>query len=894
MNKSNLILLYFFFTVLVSNSFEPLDVDFLKQKKEKKIVKPDEPPKPSQAPKKSEFPSFDKVIKDFELIPGLFDLYWDKDKNKFLISIEPEQFDKVYLANLTRKSGDGQYYDSGSQLWEFPYIFEKLSNTVQMVHVNTSFRADKSSAIYRSLENFSNSIVSTGKVVSMPHLETGAILIDATEMFLTDVSYVSQNRKGQYRFDKKNSFISDLQSFPTNTEIQMKLHFKSAKWTNSITLPNSHSMMHTYHISLLDIPNTDFKPRVADDRLGYFTTIYQDYTSTLKETPYVRYINRWNLKKKYPDREMSEPVEPIVYWLENTIPEEFRQAVKDGVLAWNKAFEKIGFKNAIVAKQMPDDATWHPGDARYNTIRWIVQPQRAYAVGPSRANPYTGEIYDADIRIAADFTRAFYREYDEFAVPVTSDDPISMWESEELNQHEHKCNYAENLQQQMILSWHSLTSQGYLNNSDSDLQDYIYQGLVDLVLHEVGHTLGLRHNFKASSIYTVEQLSDPKFTNQMGISGSVMDYHPVSLLDNGNSLFQIEPGPYDDWAIEYGYSQCSHTKGILPAVYQDNQIPINNENTCLESIANRSNEPYLAYGTDEDAFGLSSRGIDPLCNVWDIGKDPVEFYDKQLDLVQKLWENLIDDFEKKGSRFQKLRSVFSQGIGEYYSAYRTAAKFIGGIHFSRNHIGDPGQKNPLVVVSGDQQRKALQFINNRILHKNAFNFDQNLLNKLSPERYDDFNGYVWSMDRLDYPLHTIIKRIQSNALFSVFHPRRILRLQDNELRTLDSNPFTMVELFETVNTMIWEELDSGENINSYRRELQESYIDLMRVIVLDIYNTTTFPNDAKILARSNLKKTLKNIYFNLGHNTFDDYTKAHLENVAENIESIIEAKIDLN
>ena len=188
-------------------------------------------------------------------------------------------------------------------------------------------------------------------------LETGAILIDATEMFLTDISYVSQNRKGQYRFDKKNSFISDLQSFPTNTEIQMKLHFKSAKWTNSITLPNSHSMMHTYHISLLDIPNTDFKPRVADDRLGYFTTIYQDYTSTLKETPYMRYINRWNLKKKYPDREMSEPVEPIVYWLENTIPEEFRQAVKDGVLAWNKAFEKIGFKNAIVAKQMPDDAT---------------------------------------------------------------------------------------------------------------------------------------------------------------------------------------------------------------------------------------------------------------------------------------------------------------------------------------------------------------------------------------------------------------------------------------------------------------------------------------------------------------------------------------------------------
>ena len=896
MHRLYLIVIILITTLLISGAYDPLDIEFLKKqaKVEKKSINSTPMPKNPSQKKKTGLPSFEDAIKDFEEIPGLFTVYWDKDKNKFLMELTPSQLDKIYLANLTRKSGDAYYYDGGSMLWEFPFVFQRLNDIIQLVHINTSFRADESSAIHKSIDNnFSNSIIATGKIISDPHIETEAILFDANVMFVRDISYVSQQRQGKYRFDKNNSFVSDLQSYPENTEIQIKAHFTSAKWTDSYTLPNSHSMTHTYHISLLDMPNSDFTPRIADDRVGYFTTIYQDYTSTLRETPYVRYINRWNLQKKYPDQALSEPIEPIVYWLENTIPQEFRQAVRDGILAWNKAFEKIGFKNAIIAKQMPDDATWHPGDSRYNTIRWIVQPQSGYAVGPSRANPFTGELYDADIRISADFTRAFYREFDEFVTPVTTDDPISLWKLEE-EEHTQSCNYANHLHEQMILSWHSLVAQGHIENTQSALYKYVYQGLVDLVLHEVGHTLGLRHNFKASSIFSIEQLSDPSFTSAMGISGSVMDYHPVSLLDNGNTMFQTFPGPYDDWAIAYGYSTCPHSEAKLPAVYEDNKIFVQNESICLENIAKRSNEPYLTYGTDEDAFGLSSRGIDPLCNVWDMSSNPIAYYDQQLDLVQKLWDNLLQDFEKKGNRYQKIRSVFSQGIGEYWSASRTAAKFIGGIYFSRNHIGDPNQKMPLVVAEASKQREALSFINNRIFHKNAFNFDKDLLSKLSPERHEDFRGYVWRMDRLDYPLHSIIKSIQSNALYSVFHPRRILRLQDNELKAMDDDIFTMVELFNTVNSMIWEEVVLGENINSYRRELQKSHIDLLRVIMLDIYNITSFPNDAKILARSNLKSTLKNIYSVLTNTNLDEYTLAHLENAAEDIESILEAKINFN
>ena len=170
----------------------------------------------------------------------------------------------------------------------------------------------------------------------------------------------------------------------------------------------------------------------------------------------------------------------------------------------------------------------------------------------------------------------------------------------------------------------------------------------------------------------------------------------------------------------------------------------------------------------------------------------------------------------------------------------------------------------------------------------------NLLNKLSPERNDDFSDYVWRMDRLDYPIHTVIKRIQSGALYSIFHPRRILRIQDNELRVPNNDKFTVIELFSTVSSMIWEELDSEENINSYRRELQKTHINLLRVIALDLYNNTNFPNDAKTAAKANLRIILKKIYSNLSNNHLDNYTKIHLESIAEDIEDIFAARLTID
>jgi len=855
--------------IIYADPFEQLNIDFLKQHNQSYQTT-------NKKNKKEDLPPYRDIANELIKIEGLFDFFWDVKKNNLFISIKPQQLNITYLANITRQSGDAYYYDGSSMLDEFPFQFNRIANNIHLSHINLLFRANKEKAISKAIKNdFSNSIVAESKIVSLPHPETGAVLVNANKLFLKDHGYVSQHRNGKYNFDLKNSYFISIQSFVSNSELELSIHYKSSKETNAFTLPNSRSMSIKYHISLSTIPVNNFSPRIADDRVGYFTTIYQDYTNTMQETQYVRLINKWNLIKKNQHSLLSEPINPIIFWIENKVPEEFRSAVKEGIESWNIAFEKIGFKNAIIAKQMPDDATWNPADVRYNTIRWIIQPGSGYAVGPSRANPFTGELYDADIRISADFVRGFYKEFDEFVNPVTSDELTGLWINKDDSTYSGQCNYSNLLHEQMSIGWHKMITNNYIDGSDLEIKEYIDKGLIDLVLHEVGHTLGLRHNFKASSIFSIEQLSNKEFTKEFGISGSVMDYHPINLFDQGHTVFQTKPGPYDVWAIEYGYSEFNEYS----------------EKKELENIAAKSNHPLLTYGTDEDTFGRSSRGIDPLCSLWDLSNDPIGYYDNQLTLVNNLWDNLIYKFKVDGNRYQKIRSVFSQGVGEYIHAGISAPKFIGGIYFNRNHIGDPNEKYPFVLVPAIKQRDALDFIIKEIFNKDAFNFNPELLNMLSPERHEDFNDSVWKMDRIDYPIHRVVSRIHGYTLYSLFHPRRLTRIQDNELKTEEENQFTLQELFYKVNNSIWAELKDSEAINSYRRELQKTYVNMLSNI---LYSNFYFTNDAIALARINLSTTLKKIYDIIGSPKLDQYTKAHLQNTSNRIEKILNAKMQIN
>ena len=858
-----------------ADPYTDLNIDFLLNDTTKVQSK-----KPLKSKKKDGKKLFKNVIKDYQKIDGLFTIYWNDEKNKAFLAILPDQIEKIHLAGLTRQSGDGYYLDGSSMLDEYPFMFKQVGERVQFVNVNVKFRTDEDSPFRRSVERHtSNSILSSTKIESKPHPESGAILVDIGTLFIYDIEQINRKSQGIYSFDRKDSYFKDLKSFPFNTEIEIALHFKGKKGKYIYTLPSSTSVLINYHVSLSAIPETDYQPRLADDRVGHFVTIYQDYTDVRKISPYIRYVNRWNLEKKNPQAKISEPKKPIVYWLENSIPYELRDAVREGILAWNEAFEAAGFKNAVVVKQMPDDAEWDPADVRYSTVRWLFQPGSGYAVGPSRANPYTGELYDADIRISADFVRSFYREQTEFIAPILGQ--VSMdFESEEPTEEfsSEMCQYGDHLREEMASGWDAMTTTGVLKGTDEELQNYIHNGLVDLILHEVGHTLGLRHNFKGSSIYSIEQLSDPKFTRKYGISGSVMDYQPINVFD-GETFFQTKPGTYDYWAIEYAYKQPDRSG--------------HPEEKFLESIASRSTDPLLRYGTDEDTFGQSTRGMDPHSNAWDLTDDPMAYYQKRFEMSQELIELIPEYFEKTGEKYSKIRRVFGRGLRHYLGAARNIAKYIGGIHHSRHHIGDPGGDNPFSIVPAKKQREALNFILKNILAENAFNFDPDLLNKLAPEREWDFKGSVWRMSRIDYPIHDYVRFIQSGSIYRLHHPRIFARIRDNELKfPKGESIYTLTEHFQKITQSLWSELEQNNNINSFRRDLQKSHVNVLSIILLNKRNY--FHSDAVALARASLKILHGEIKESIETGYFDDYTQAHLSELANVIQSVYKAQTVIN
>ena len=850
-NKIRIIYLLFVLSIAFSQ-YDGFDYDFLKKEKEanqQKVI-----------PKKDSKNSFKNLIKDCAKKEGLFNYYWNKDQAKCYLVIDKSQLNQTFLLNLTRNTGDAYRYHGSAMMHEFPFSFRKIGSNIQMIAENVKFRAEKDSAIFKAINNnITESIFTTAKIEAFSELDS-LILIDVSKLFIFDFPGISN--RGKYILDKKNSYFEQINSFKSNSELDMVFHYKGKKSDYVFTLPNSSSMLHKYHLSISELPKNNYKPRLLDDRVGHFEVIYQDYSEMLSESPYVRYITRWNLEKKNPKAKFSQPKEPIVFWVENTVPLKFRKAFRDGALAWNKSFEKIGFKNAVVVKQMPDDADWDPADVRYNTIRWMIQPGNGIAVGPSRANPITGEIYDADVRVSSDWIRHYYNEYKIQVNPLL--DPISISDYDSINNTK-RCNYSFEKQNQTSFLWDYMVAKNFIEGSDEELDKFVYEGIVDLILHEVGHTLGLRHNFKASSMLSSEELSDPDLVSKYNITSSVMDYTPANIFDKGNHFFLTEPGPYDDWAIEYAYSTCDEFK---------------NEEKCLNNIISKSiDNPYLAYGTDEDADEC-----DPLISRYDMSSDPIEYYEIYLDMINDYWNILLDDSMIDGKSYNHIKNKFQQGLYEYFRASRHIYKFVGGIYYSRHHIGDI-EKDPFIVVDAKDQRRAIDFLDKYILSSEFFEFPPELLNKLAPTRLDDFEGTLWYMEQLDYPIHKMIKNLQTRTLNNLYSLDVISRVHNNELRfNVNQEIFTLFEMFDSMNNIIWLELKNRDSINSFRRELQSHHINLM----IKMFQDKKFPIDAQNLAL----KSIQTIYDIINNQDiseiYDNYTQLHLSNMKSKIEMALD------
>ncbi|TKJ33473.1 hypothetical protein CEE39_03830 [bacterium (candidate division B38) B3_B38] len=359
--------------------------------------------------------------------------------------------------------------------------------------------------------------------------------------------------KNPYSLDKSRTVWGKILAFPKNIELEVRYTITSSKPRFEPSVPDPRAFTLHVRYSISEVPvNNGYKPRLADDRVGYFFTKAYDYDRFELDGTVVRYINRWHLEKKDPKARVSEPKEPIVFWLENTIPVEYRKGLRDGILEWNKAYEKAGIKNAIVVKQMPDDAEWDPADIRYNTIRWVssLTGGGGGAFGPSWMNPFTGQILDADVVIFAPINFIF--SYNVFESPLSSlffDDgktllpgKISLW-------------YQDNI----LLGFErdfgilDMLARGKIKDIKDVPEEYMYDFLKFLSCHEVGHTLGLRHNFKGSTTIALQDLHNTKVTAKESIGNSIMEYLPSNVAPKGvkqGDYWQKTIGAWDYWVIE--------------------------------------------------------------------------------------------------------------------------------------------------------------------------------------------------------------------------------------------------------------------------------------------------------------------------------------------------------
>ena len=869
-----------------------------------------EPPKPVP---------FDQLVKGTKPLKGLFTLYRDEAAGKLYAEILPEQLNVNYLCTITMESGIGQggIY-GGMPLEDFLFTFRHVGNKLQFVVPNVFFRTRPGDPLQRSVKrSFSDSVLQALPIRST-HPKRKSFLVDLSPLFLSDLPGLSQSLSSTlgsaYTLDAGKSSFGPVQTFPLNVELESNYGFSgSAESTPPpllTALPNSKFFNLRVRYSLSHLPvNHHYRPRLADDRIGYFITAYQDFSDDSPKDPFVRYVQRWHLQKKDPKAPLSPPENPIVFWIENTVPLEYRDAVRDGALMWNKAFEQVGFKNAIEVRQMPDDAKWDPADVRYNTIRWLSSFDADFlGIGPSRVNPITGEILDADILIDASFARYAKEQYRSIeqsqqldAMPAlmkltgnprlcgygmgayflkqsmaAQPTPDTRRTLQRLG-HYDLC-YGMEAKQQLAVGAMSLSMLHNVTPRSAEMKQFVQSFLRSLIAHEVGHTLGLRHNFRGSAMLSPAELNNPEITHQKGLVASVMDYSAVNLAPQGatqGDYFTQRIGPYDEWAIAYGYTPVD---GLVPQ----------SETRLLEKIAGRAPEPALAYATDEDIYA----GLDPLTNPFDLSGDLLTYAPWQMENAQKMWQRLDQSAPTAGESFSDVRQKFDE-IFDYYFQYASfLTTYVGGQSFNRFKGGDVAGRLPFEPVPAEKQRQALALLQAHVFDANQFRFSPAFLNKLAPSRWMHW-GEEPEVFALDYPIHDRILLLQTVVLRELLQPDRLARLRDADLKTQSGQTFALPELFETLQTSIWQDVITPAEtlkLSSLRRGLQREYLKVLTGMVL---RKIPAPDDARTLAWYELKQlatVLDRVLPRQGKDA-DTETKAHLEETRDRIAKTLDAKL---
>lgn len=859
---------------------------------------------------KGPFKPWKDVLEDTRPISGFLTFHLKRD-NTLYLEIAPDQLEKPFGLAMFIGQGAGVFdlqqglTISNTQLMRL----HRVGDEVYLVQDNPRFTADEGSPMRRSMEgNVGRSIAAAFDVVSEQD-GTGHILVDATDFFVSDYAGMSRQLEFYYghkpiHLDGDRSYVSGVQAFPKNDELDVMLTYAAEEPPPSEGegLPDWRSVPVGIRYSMFALPEKPMQPRLADDRVGYFLTSVEDFSRDQQVDPFLRYVNRWRLEKKDPSAAVSEPVKPIVYYVDRSVPERYRKYVKEAIEGWNRAFRAAGFEHAIEARDPPDDSSWNAEDIRYSTIRWTAAYRMGYAIGPSNVDPRTGEILNADILISSEFLRAWRLTRDDLFPKVTELPdrrlpPVLAGRA---------CLEEAGVAQQLGVQVAALTAFGRMPPGDS-LPESIYGPAIREVLaHEVGHTLGLRHNFKSSAGTPYDRLQDTSFSRKNGLTLSVMDYAPVNISpdpDRQGDYWSPVVGSYDLWAIRYGYEPVfrQSPEGPLATSGELATTP-EEERAGLAKIAAESSDPMHLYGTDEDNW-LGPYALDPTTNAWDLGSDPLHYARDRVALVREVEPKLEDRLVQPGEGYPRLRLAIGHLLRERFNAVLPAVKYVGGVYVVRDHRGQPGARMPLRPVPAARQRAALQLLVEEVFAEDAFRFPPELLNRLAPDRWSD-----WSRDfirvPLDFPVHQVVAAGQGGLLDELLDPARLQRMIDNEARvSRPTEAFTVGDLLGALTSAIWSELGDASHaarpVDSFRRNLQRMYLDHLVGLLLpprveEDSEPTPVPEDARSLARLELSELSGRLGRALTSGApLDRETKAHFDESKARIDRALQASTTL-
>ncbi|HZW10021.1 MAG TPA: zinc-dependent metalloprotease [Phycisphaerales bacterium] len=973
-------------------------------------------------PKKGEsdeLPKFEDVSKDFRKVistaDGATSLYtiWVRDKDGQMLAELPRGYERQYhFMAMTVAGGD---LWAGLQAGDQYFYWKRYDKRLAMISPNVATRTTGDQESHASVENiFTDQVILDLPIVAMG--PGGQPVIDLDELLVENASkFFGRDAAG---LNGRLTEVKTAKAFPENIEV-------------GIEGPVTGGNLREFHYSISMIPeNTGYKPREADTRVGFFTTTYRDLGKFNNDDKWVRYVNRWKLEKADPKLAMSPPKEPIVFYIEHTVPVRYRRWVREGVLQWNKAFEQVGIANAIEVYYQDKTTGAHmdkdPEDRRFNFIRWLSN-DISTAIGPSRVDPRTGQILDADVVLTDGWIRAFWYQYNktlpDIAMEGFSPDTMAWLEA---NPHwdprvrmaapgERDHMLAERARRGVLaygghpiaqgdtslmgdeqldgltgrvsqlnglcmasngkamdlavarMTWDMFQAIGLDEQRKAEPQAaeqdppegepqipaavldalkrklaegeqleglppeilamlepeaqpeeppadptepeapeptpveggdepedelidgvpewYVGPMLAELVAHEVGHTLGLRHNFAGTSAYSLDEINSEEFKGKKPWSLSVMDYNPHNINMDDETIqgdyAVIDIGAYDKWAIKYGYT------------------PDDKE---AEKLAGQSADPNHRYLTDEDTWGP-----DPYARRYDMGSDPLSYAQQQRELSDALRSKLLDRFVKDGDSWAKARQGYLVTLGMQTKAMSMMANWLGGSHFYRDHKGDENGRAPIGNVSPDRQREALKFVIDNAFYDDAFGLSPEILHHITVDKWLDEGGIEEAIEDPTWPIHDRILGIQASALTMVMNPTVLQRVYDNEARIpAGEDAFTMAELLDTLTAAVFTEVNGSPDhkftardpmISSLRRNLQREYIQ--RLIDLSIAGRD---GSAAFRPISDLATyTLRQLSGRMGSATegpgaknIDPYTLSHLSECKARVDRVLDASYIYN